>query len=95
MFYSSLIFLQQHNESQYLADRAKFISVAKSAEMATHPLPTRIENLGQGDKFTENTPVPYAGLLQSQLYFWCHSQECRVKQLHWEQAFLHVLCLLR
>lgn len=63
--------------------------------MATHFLPTRIEDLGQGDKFTVNTPVPNSSCLQSQLYIWYGSQECRIKQLHWEQAFLHISCLLK
>lgn len=78
-----------------LAVRAKWISVEKSAEMATHSLPTGTENLGLGDEFTVDTPVPCAGLLQIQVYIWCCSQECRVKQLHWEQVFLHLFCLLR
>lgn len=50
---------------------------------------------GRWDKFTVNIPVPHAGLLESQLYVWYRSQECRVKQLHWEQVFLHLFCLLR
>lgn len=63
--------------------------------MATHPLPNRIGNLGQEDKFTVNTPVPHASFLQSHLYIWYCSQECRVKQLHWGQASPMLLAEVR
>lgn len=75
--------------------RAKLISVAKSAVVAMHPLPIRTENLGWGGEYIVNTPVLDADLLQSQFCICCYSRVWGKIELHQEQAFLQLSCLLR